>query len=88
MQLTPGLKECYHENMGLSIMKIAVGLALQILCSYITFPLYALVTQVKSNDGEMAVNYHHHQLFELKKSKNHTQIIQLNLVRACRWDPT
>ncbi|XP_062209736.1 MLO protein homolog 1-like [Phragmites australis] len=44
--LTPGLKKCYHERLGLSIMKVMVGLALQVLCSYITFPLYALVTQM------------------------------------------
>jgi mlo protein len=46
-QATPGLKKCYHENIGLSIMKVVVGIALQIMCSYITFPLYALVTQVQ-----------------------------------------
>jgi mlo protein len=46
---TPGLKKCYHENIGLSIMKVVVGIALQIMCSYITFPLYALVTQMGSN---------------------------------------
>jgi hypothetical protein len=46
IQLTPGL-ECYHEKLGLSIMKVVVALILQVLCSYITFPLYALVTQVK-----------------------------------------
>lgn len=46
-QLTPDLKKCYHERLGPSIMKVVVGLALQVLCSYITFPLYALVTQVK-----------------------------------------
>lgn len=46
---TPGLKKCYHQNMGLSIMKVVVGVALQVLCSYITFPLYALVTQMGSN---------------------------------------
>ncbi|KAK3150361.1 hypothetical protein QOZ80_3AG0232250 [Eleusine coracana subsp. coracana] len=43
---TPGLKDCFHENIGLSIMRIVVGLLLQVLCSYITFPLYALVTQM------------------------------------------
>ncbi|XP_062216905.1 MLO protein homolog 1-like [Phragmites australis] len=47
--LTPGLKECYHENLALSIMKVVVGLALQVLCSYITFPLYALVAQMGSH---------------------------------------
>ncbi|TKV98437.2 hypothetical protein SEVIR_9G559300v4 [Setaria viridis] len=47
--LTPGLKTCYHENLGLGIMKVSVGLGLQVLCSYITFPLYALVTQMGSH---------------------------------------
>ncbi|WVZ55302.1 hypothetical protein U9M48_005978 [Paspalum notatum var. saurae] len=47
--LTPGLKECYHDNLGLSIMKVVVGVALQVLCSYSTFPLYALVTQMGSH---------------------------------------
>ncbi|XP_051204580.1 protein MLO [Lolium perenne] len=46
---TPGLKKCFHENIGLSVMKVVVGLGLQIMCSYITFPLYALVTQMGSN---------------------------------------
>ncbi|KAM0918534.1 hypothetical protein ACQ4PT_009037 [Festuca glaucescens] len=46
---TPGLKKCFHENIGLSVMKVVVGVALQIMCSYITFPLYALVTQMGSN---------------------------------------
>jgi hypothetical protein len=36
--------------MGLTIMKVVVGVALQVLCSYITFPLYALVTQVKRRE--------------------------------------
>jgi len=47
--LTPGLKDCYNEKLGLSIMKVVVGVSLQVLCSYITFPLYALVTQMGSH---------------------------------------
>ncbi|VAI24443.1 unnamed protein product [Triticum turgidum subsp. durum] len=46
---TPGLKRCYHENMGVSIAKVVLGVAAQIMCSYITFPLYALVTQMGSH---------------------------------------
>nr|AAK60567.1 MLo1 protein [Triticum aestivum] len=46
---TRGLKKCFHMHIGLSIMKVVLGLALQFLCSYITFPLYALVTQMGSN---------------------------------------
>lgn len=47
--LTPDLKACYHEKVGLTTMKVVVGVALQFLCSYITFPLYALVTQMGSH---------------------------------------
>ncbi|KAF0931621.1 hypothetical protein E2562_005585 [Oryza meyeriana var. granulata] len=46
---TPGLKKCFHEKIGLSIVEVIVGISLQVLCSYITFPLYALVTQMGSN---------------------------------------
>ncbi|XP_044979869.1 MLO protein homolog 1 [Hordeum vulgare subsp. vulgare] len=46
---TPGLKKCYHEKMAMSIAKVVLGVAAQILCSYITFPLYALVTQMGSH---------------------------------------
>ncbi|XP_073112838.1 MLO protein homolog 1 [Elaeis guineensis] len=41
-----GLKSCFHENLAFTVAKVIMGLALQFLCSYITFPLYALVTQV------------------------------------------
>uniref|UniRef100_A0A0E0LBQ0 MLO-like protein n=2 Tax=Oryza punctata TaxID=4537 RepID=A0A0E0LBQ0_ORYPU len=46
---TPGLKKCFHEKIWLSIVEVIVGISLQVLCSYITFPLYALVTQMGSN---------------------------------------
>ncbi|OAY85344.1 MLO protein [Ananas comosus] len=42
---TFGLRSCFFDNMGLALTKVIVGIALQFLCSYITFPLYALVTQ-------------------------------------------
>ncbi|KAF9678635.1 hypothetical protein SADUNF_Sadunf07G0055000 [Salix dunnii] len=43
-----GLKSCFHENFDLVIAKVALGVGAQILCSYITLPLYALVTQMGS----------------------------------------
>ncbi|KAG8073298.1 hypothetical protein GUJ93_ZPchr0006g41595 [Zizania palustris] len=46
---TPGLRSCYHDNMALSITKVAAGIITQVICSYRTFPLYALVTQMGSN---------------------------------------
>ncbi|KAI3956228.1 hypothetical protein MKW98_008746 [Papaver atlanticum] len=46
-----GLKSCLHEDYWLTILIIRVflGIAVLILCSYITFPLYALVTQMGSH---------------------------------------
>lgn len=43
-----GLKSCFHDEFTLVIVRVALGLAVQILCSYITLPLYALVTQMGS----------------------------------------
>ncbi|KAF5747253.1 MLO protein 1-like [Tripterygium wilfordii] len=44
-----GIKSCFHENPGLMLGRVFLGLTLQFLCSYITFPLYALVTQMGSH---------------------------------------
>ncbi|CAI9777137.1 unnamed protein product [Fraxinus pennsylvanica] len=44
-----GMHSCFHENFYLSIFRVVLGLGVQVLCSYITLPLYALVTQMGSN---------------------------------------
>ncbi|XP_012073610.1 MLO protein homolog 1 [Jatropha curcas] len=44
-----GLKSCFHENLAAILVRVGLGVALQIVCSYITFPLYALVTQMGSH---------------------------------------
>lgn len=44
-----GLKSCFHRNFNLNIIRVALGVAVQVLCSYITLPLYALVSQMGSN---------------------------------------
>ncbi|CAA3005841.1 MLO-like protein 9 [Olea europaea var. sylvestris] len=44
-----GMHSCFHENFYLSIFRVVLGLGVQFLCSYITLPLYALVTQMGSN---------------------------------------
>ncbi|KAH7664544.1 mlo protein [Dioscorea alata] len=46
---TFGIKTCFHDNLTLTVVKVVLGVALQFLCSYITFPLYALVTQMGSH---------------------------------------
>ncbi|AED98133.1 MLO-like protein 10 [Arabidopsis thaliana] len=44
-----GLKSCFHTDFKLVIVKLSLGVGALILCSYITLPLYALVTQMGSN---------------------------------------
>lgn len=44
-----GLTSCFHSNFKLAIIKLALGVAVLCLCSYITLPLYALVTQMGSH---------------------------------------
>lgn len=43
-----GLKNCFHADFKLAIVKVALGVGVLCLCSYITLPLYALVTQMGS----------------------------------------
>ncbi|MCE3050839.1 hypothetical protein HAX54_048278 [Datura stramonium] len=43
-----GLHSCFHDSFYLAVLRVAIGLGVQILCSYITLPLYALVTQMGS----------------------------------------
>ncbi|KAM7260937.1 hypothetical protein ACFE04_026412 [Oxalis oulophora] len=42
------LKNCFHADLELAIIKVILGIAVLCLCSYITLPLYALVTQMGS----------------------------------------
>ncbi|CAH2042980.1 unnamed protein product [Thlaspi arvense] len=43
------LKSCFHKEFKLVIVKLSLGVGALILCSYITLPLYALVTQMGSH---------------------------------------
>ncbi|KAK1369790.1 hypothetical protein POM88_035882 [Heracleum sosnowskyi] len=44
-----GLKSCFHDNFQLLMIKLALGVGVLFLCSYITLPLYALIAQMGSN---------------------------------------
>ncbi|KAJ8629335.1 hypothetical protein MRB53_022658 [Persea americana] len=44
-----GLNSCFHEDVPIFLTRVIMSLALQFLCSYITFPLYALATQMGSH---------------------------------------
>nr|CAB3495384.1 unnamed protein product [Digitaria exilis] len=43
-----GLWSCFHEKFGLIMARVCLGAIVQFMCSYITLPLYALVSQMGS----------------------------------------
>ncbi|CAD6211836.1 unnamed protein product [Miscanthus lutarioriparius] len=43
-----GLRSCFHDNFELIIARVCLGAIVQFMCSYITLPLYALVSQMGS----------------------------------------
>ncbi|KAF3321090.1 MLO-like protein 8 [Carex littledalei] len=44
-----GLRSCFHESFSYVVARICIGVAVHLLCSYITLPLYALVSQMGSH---------------------------------------
>ncbi|GAA0155079.1 hypothetical protein Leryth_000672 [Lithospermum erythrorhizon] len=74
-----GLRSCFHEKVEDVIIRISMGILIQILCSYVTLPLYALVTQMGStmrptifNERIVAAlrSWHHTAKKHLKDNKN------------------
>ncbi|XP_062156015.1 LOW QUALITY PROTEIN: MLO-like protein 12 [Alnus glutinosa] len=41
-----GKNSCFHERSEYIFIRLSMGVIIQVLCSYVTFPLYALVTQM------------------------------------------
>ncbi|RXH83700.1 hypothetical protein DVH24_005953 [Malus domestica] len=50
-----GIHSCYHEHIYIIIVRVVLAVTVQVMCSYITLPLYALVTQMGSNFKSAAV---------------------------------
>ncbi|XP_048128985.1 MLO protein homolog 1-like [Rhodamnia argentea] len=44
-----GMNSCFHKRVVEVFTRVFLGVVLQFVCSYITFPLYALVTQMGSH---------------------------------------
>lgn len=74
-----GLRSCFHDHTEDIIIRITMGVLIQILCSYVTLPLYALVTQMGStmkptifNERVAAAlkNWHHTAKKHIKESKH------------------
>ncbi|XVF69401.1 hypothetical protein PTKIN_Ptkin11bG0079000 [Pterospermum kingtungense] len=78
-----GIKSCFHEEMEDVVIRISMGVLIQILCSYVTLPLYALVTQMGSNmkptifNERVAAalkNWHHTAKKHVKKNKGSVSV--------------
>ncbi|KAH7841531.1 hypothetical protein Vadar_031142 [Vaccinium darrowii] len=67
--LLKDLRSCFHRELEGIIIRLSMGVIIQVLCSYVTLPLYALVTQMGStmrptifNNQQVASaldNWHH-----------------------------
>ncbi|KAG7010619.1 MLO-like protein 6, partial [Cucurbita argyrosperma subsp. argyrosperma] len=73
-----GMKSCFHEHIEDLVIRITMGVLVQILCSYVTLPLYALVTQMGStmkptifNDRVATAlrNWHHTARKHIKQNR-------------------
>ncbi|XP_051130578.1 MLO-like protein 3 isoform X1 [Andrographis paniculata] len=53
-----GYHSCHHEHTAITITRIVFAVSVQVLCSYITLPLYALVTQMGSEFRGELINEH------------------------------
>lgn len=47
MQYNFGLWSCFYNNVEDVILTIGFGIMVQFFCTYVTLPLYALITQVE-----------------------------------------
>ncbi|KAJ1425989.1 Mlo-related protein [Sesbania bispinosa] len=73
-----GLKSCFNSHTENVVIRISMGVFVQILCSYVTLPLYALVTQMGSTmkptifNERVAValrNWHHTAKKHVKQNR-------------------
>ncbi|KAI5666217.1 hypothetical protein M9H77_16070 [Catharanthus roseus] len=53
-----GIHSCYHEKVEIFVIRVVLAVMVQVLCSYITLPLYALVTQMGSQFKSAVLEEH------------------------------
>ncbi|CAK9327104.1 unnamed protein product [Citrullus colocynthis] len=73
-----GIKSCYHDKVVVIVIRVVLAVTVQVLCSYITLPLYALVTQMGSQFKAAALEEHTakaikkwHKDVKQKRKKHH-----------------
>lgn len=56
--MTYGLHSCFMDHVGFLVPRLVLGVVIQLLCSYSTLPLYAIVTQMGSYYKKEIFNEH------------------------------
>nr|KAJ0199990.1 hypothetical protein LSAT_V11C600316490 [Lactuca sativa] len=52
-----GIDSCFHETKSIVVARILLAVIVQVICSYITLPLYALVTQNNNSNSQMGSRF-------------------------------
>ncbi|XP_076908847.1 MLO-like protein 2 [Bidens hawaiensis] len=82
-----GLKSCFHDHTEDVVISVATGAVVQILCSYVTLPLYALVTQMGSTMKPTVFNdtvatalrsWHNTARKQIKRNKKSGQVTPMS----------
>ncbi|XP_048134550.1 MLO-like protein 2 isoform X2 [Rhodamnia argentea] len=76
------LRNCFHHKLEAIIIRISMGVIIQIVCSYVTLPLYAIVTQMGStmkptifhDHVATALKHWHHRARKHVKHSQHSGI--------------
>ncbi|VFQ96609.1 unnamed protein product [Cuscuta campestris] len=80
-----GLRSCFHEHVEDIIIRITMGILIQVLCSYVTLPLYALVTQMGS---KMKPTVFNERIATALKEWHHTARKRVKESRSRKTSPT
>ncbi|XVE75349.1 hypothetical protein DITRI_Ditri12bG0087300 [Diplodiscus trichospermus] len=75
------LRSCYHQRLVNIIIRVSMGVIIQLLCSYVTLPLYALVNQLGTNMSPaifservaVALKDWHHEAKKQSKHGSHSE---------------
>ncbi|KAL1558134.1 MLO-like protein 3 [Salvia divinorum] len=84
-----GIKSCYQEQVASYVIRIVLAVMVQVLCSYITLPLYALVTKMGSNYKSAILEEHTiHALKQRHTNVKHKRKINNQLHHSSPDDST
>ncbi|GMH25654.1 hypothetical protein Nepgr_027497 [Nepenthes gracilis] len=78
---TYGINSCILDKVGFIIPRFIIGVIVQVLCSYSTLPLYAIVTQMGSKFKKGIFDKHIHELMDIwahgLRTRDHANRIEM-----------